>query len=122
MIKKSVFLRNKNSNPQSSCNQVEEVLVGKDKIVKKFDEGKHDYEELIVAEILDFKSLVDEIYGLGVFDKIVGGDIASVVALIEKMKEASGDEPADPGFETRIQSPSPDEPKSFRDALTRRES
>lgn len=72
-IKNSVYLRNKTSNLEASCNQVEEVLAGKDKTVKKFDKKKQDFEGLIVAKIIDFKLLVDEIYGLEVFDKTVGG-------------------------------------------------
>lgn len=36
-----------------------------------------------VVEILDFKSIVDEIYGPRVFEKTVGEDIAMVEALIE---------------------------------------
>lgn len=90
------------------------------------------------GKILNFKVEVDENCYSGEFEKPVGGDITMVVAIFEKMKEASidantvrspntvEDSRAAQGLETVIEIPSKassvGEPKSFRDAITGEES
>lgn len=48
---------------------------------------KENFSRCTIAEILDFKLMVEEIYGLGVFEKTVGEDIAILTNLIKAKKK-----------------------------------
>lgn len=47
------------------------------------DKEVQDFSRCTMVELLDFKEMVEEIYGLGVFDKIVVEDVAGMVTLFE---------------------------------------
>lgn len=56
------------------------------------DKETKDFNKCMVAELLDFKIMVEETYGPGVFEKTVGEDIVDMVTLFELKNKVAVEE------------------------------
>lgn len=90
--KKTFELTKLHDAPHEEMNKHNETLRVED-LALQFAEHieivqNHDCTKCTVAKIIEFKALVNEIYGPGVFAKSVGEDISIVIAMLEANKKA----------------------------------